>query len=166
LPPDLYSYNYTNPIVDRSASNTHSPGAKPTASTIIVNGESIVFDAYNISGNNYFKLRDLAYALSGTEKQFEVDWDEASGAIALTSGQSYTAVGGEMESKGTGVGTPMPTTSKITLDGAKISLTAYNINDNNYFKLCDIGAVFDFGVEWINSNNTIVIDTGKGYTPE
>ena len=46
--------------------------AKPTASTVLVNGENVAFDAYNINDNNYFKLRDLAYILSGTEKQFEV----------------------------------------------------------------------------------------------
>jgi hypothetical protein len=51
-----------------------------------VNGQSVAFNAYNIDGNNYFKLRDLAYALNGTEKQFEVGWDGAANAISLTSG--------------------------------------------------------------------------------
>ncbi|MDR2442720.1 MAG: hypothetical protein LBE31_04280, partial [Deltaproteobacteria bacterium] len=59
-----------------------------------------------------------------------------------------------------------PTTSKITLDGAEVSLTAYNIGGNNYFKLRDIGAAFDFGVTWDSAKNTIVIDTSIGYTPE
>ena len=38
--------------------------AVPTTSTIIINGESVSFEAYLINGNNYFKLRDLAYVLS------------------------------------------------------------------------------------------------------
>ena len=41
--------------------------AVPTASTILLNGVPTAFTAYNIGGNNYFKLRDLAYALNGTE---------------------------------------------------------------------------------------------------
>lgn len=166
LPPDLYSYNYTYPIVDLSVSNKYNLVAKPSASIILVNGESIVFDAYNISGNNYFKIRDIAYVLNGTEKQFSVNWDGASGAVMLMSARSYTAVGGEMESKGAGDKTPTPTTSRIMLDGAEISFTAYYIEGNNYFKLRDIGTAFNFGVEWESSNHTIIIDTGKDYTPE
>jgi hypothetical protein len=73
---------------------------------------------------------------------------------------------GEMEGKSAGDKTPTPTTSKITLDGADTSFTAYNIDGNNYFKLRDIGAAFDFGVDLDGAKNTIIIDTGKGYTPE
>lgn len=140
--------------------------ATPTASTVLVNGEETAFDAYNIADNNYFKLRDLACVLSGSAKQFEVTWDEAANAIVLTSGKAYTVVGGEMTSKGAGSQTATPTTSKIMLDGTEISLTAYQIGGNNYFKLRDIGAAFDFGVDWDGAAETIRIDTSKGYTPD
>ena len=49
-------------------------------------------------------------------------------------------------------------------DGAEVQLTAYNIGGNNYFKLRDIGAAFDFGVEWDGAQNSIVIDPTKSYT--
>ena len=140
--------------------------ARPTSSAILVNGANVSFDAYNISDNNYFKLRDLAYILSGTEAQFEVEWDAANNAIRLTSGRAYTAVGGEMTGKGSGEKTPVLTSSKILLDGAEISLTAYNIDGNNYFKLRDIGAALDFEIDWDGARNTIVIDTTKGYTAD
>ena len=140
--------------------------AAPTASTVLVNGKNVAFDAYLINGNNYFKLRDLAYTLNGTAKQFSVGWDGANNAISLSSGQAYVAVGGEMEGKGSGTKTPAPTTSKIIKDGVEVQFTAYLIDGNNYFKLRDIGAAFDFGVDWDGAKNTIVIDTGKGYTPE
>ena len=140
--------------------------AAPTASTVLVNGENVAFDAYNINDNNYFKLRDLAYVLNGTAKQFEVGWDNANNAIMLTSGKAYTPAGGEMAGKGAGNKTPVSTTSKIYLDGTEAQFTAYNIEDNNYFKLRDIGQAFDFGVDWDGANNTIAIDTSKGYTRE
>jgi hypothetical protein len=154
------------------AANTAT--ARPTSSPVLVNGESVAFDAYNIANNNYFKLRDLAFILSGTEKQFEVTWISELNTILLTPGEAYTAVGGEMASKGTGSKTATPTTSKVAINGTgdlgyyqrEISLTAYNIGGNNYFKLRDIGQAFDFGVDWDGANNTIVIDTSKGYTPE
>ena len=140
--------------------------ARQTSSAVLVNGANVSFDAYNINDNNYFKLRDLAYILSGTEAQFEVEWDAANNAIRLTSGRAYTAVGGEMTGKGAGEKTPVLTSSKILLDGAEISLTAYNIDGNNYFKLRDIGAALDFEIDWDGAKNTIVIDTTKGYTAD
>lgn len=145
------------------AMTSSDPVATPTASTVLVDGKGVVFDAYNINDNNYFKLRDLAYILNGTEKQFEVGWDGANNAITLTSDKAYTAVGGEMTGKGLIDKTPMPTNSKVFLDGKEIILTAYNIDGNNYFKLRDIGQSFDFSVEWDGVNNTIVIETSRGY---
>ena len=57
----------------------------------------------------------------------------------------------------------MSTSSKIYLDGKEVSFQAYNIEDNNYFKLRDIGKAFNFGVDWDGANNTIVLDTAKPY---
>jgi alpha-tubulin suppressor-like RCC1 family protein len=145
---------------------TPTPIATPTASTVLVNGERVAFDAYNISGNNYFKLRDLAFILSNTEKQFDVGWDGVNNAISLTSGRPYTVVGGEMVGRGAVAKTPTATSSKIYLDGKQVSFTAYNIEGNNYFRLRDIGEAFNFGVDWDGANNTIVIDTSKGYTAD
>ncbi len=140
--------------------------ATPTASTVLVNGTNVAFDAYNIGGNNYFKLRDLAFTLNGTAKQFAVTYDNATGQIGLSSGEAYTAVGGEMTGKGAGNKTPTPTASTIFVDGVETEFTAYNIEGNNYFKLRDIGEVFDFEIDWDGARNTIVIDTSKGYTPD
>jgi len=140
--------------------------AKPTSAAVYINGQSVAFDAYNIQNNNYFKLRDLAIQLSGTGKQFEVTWDGARNAINLLSGQSYTSVGGEMTGKGTGDVAAQTTTAKIYIDGKEVSLTAYNIGNNNYFKLRDIAQAFDFGVTWDGAKQSIVIDTNTGYTPE
>jgi hypothetical protein len=139
--------------------------AAPTASTVLVDGKDTVYDAYNIDDFNYFKLRDLAFSLNGSEKQFEVGWDEANNAISLTSGRPYTVVGGEMTGKGDGAKSASPTDSKVYIDGDEVQFTAYNIDGNNYFKLRDIGEAINFGVDWDDARNTIVIDTGKVYTP-
>lgn len=57
-------------------------GAAETAelsqNTILVDGEAQNVSAYMIQGNNYFKLRDFAALVNGTEKQFQVEWDNAS----------------------------------------------------------------------------------------
>jgi len=140
--------------------------AAPTASTVLVNGKAKTFDAYNINGSNFFKLRDLAYVLSGTEKQFAVEWDAAGNAIRLISGKGYTPAGGELSAGSGGAKTAEATTSAIYLDGKKLELTAYSIGGNNYFKLRDVGEALDFSVVWDGVSNSIFIDTSKGYSAD
>ena len=57
-------------------------------------------------------------------------------------------------------------TSKIYKDGEEIQLSAYTINDNNFFKLRDVAEVFDIGVTWDGESKTIGIDTSVEYTAE
>ena len=141
--------------------------ATPNAARVLVNGKSVAFEAYTIHGNNYFKLRDLAMALNGTEKQFEVGWDGPNNAIGITTGRAYTPVGGELApSGGTGVPSAELTSSRVFINGVQANLTAYRIGGNNYFKLRDVGAAMNFGVDWNGSANLIAIDTAIKYTPE
>ena len=156
--------HYNSAMPGQPAAQTGSASAVPTSSKVLVNGQSVTFDAYNIGGSNYFKLRDLASVLSGTARQFEVSYDKAANAIVLASGSSYTAVGGEMAAGTAGTRAATPTSSKILLDGKDVSFDAYNIGGSNYFKLRDIGRTFDFGVGWDNAGRTITIDTSTAYT--
>ena len=140
--------------------------AAPTTSAVLVNGSEVDFDAYNIAGANYFKLRDLAYALRETEKQFEVSWDAPTKTIALVPGQPYTAAGGELSGGGTEEKTAAPTAARILLYGKAVSFSAYNIGGNNYFKLRDIGQALNFGVSWDSAKRVVAIDTGAAYLSE
>lgn len=138
----------------------------PTTSTVVVNRKNVQFDAYNVDGNNYFKLRDMAYVLSGTKKQFDVGYDSNANAITLTSGKAYTVVGGEMEQQTSDSLETVATNSKIIKDGVEIEMQAYNINGNNYFKLRDLGEKFNFGVDYDESTNSVTVSTDKGYDDE
>ena len=141
-----------------------SLSAIPTKSSVLVNGTPTAFDAYNINGANYFKLRDLAYILNGTAKQFEVGWDAENQAISLKSNSAYTSVGGEMAVLvNAQARAASPTTSKIFANGKQTQFSAYNIGGNNYFKLRDVADAIDFGVTWDASTNTIGIDSSAGY---
>lgn len=138
--------------------------ANPTSSLVTVNGSQVSFQAYNINDNNYFKLRDLAAALSASGKSFEIGYDSETNAITLTSGQSYTSVGGELETAGkTSSVSAAISTAVVYLDGSKISLTAYNIGGNNYFKLRDVAKAINFGVLYDSATSTIGIDTTTAY---
>ena len=140
--------------------------ATPTASTVYLNGAAKAFEAYNINGNNYFKLRDLAYVLNGTVKQFEVGYDNATKAITLMSGKAYTSVGGEMAPGDGKAKSASPTASKIYLNGKELNLTVYLIGGNNFFKLRDLMEAIDVFVGYDNATKAITLDTSMGYVPE
>ena len=118
-----------------------------------------------VHGFTYFKLRDLAAALSGTEKQYEVTWDKAAESVLLISGLPYTLTGGELSAGTAGTKTAVLSSSPIYKDGLPVSLTAYVIGKNNYFKLRDIAELFNFSADWDNDAMCIIIDTTKPYTP-
>jgi hypothetical protein len=59
--------------------------ATPTTSTVLVNGQEVKFQAYLINGNNYFRLRDVAFALTGTEKQFQAAYDGITNQLVMPS---------------------------------------------------------------------------------
>ncbi|MDP4121423.1 MAG: WG repeat-containing protein, partial [Bacillota bacterium] len=136
----------------------------PTESRVFVDNREITFDDYNINDNNYFKLRDIAYALNGSSKQFSVNWNEWENSVLLKSGEAYVPVGGELEGKSYKANIPFAEDSKITLNGQKLLLPVYNIDGNNYFKLRDIGRVLNFSVEWNAEDDSIIIDSTKGYS--
>lgn len=142
---------------------TNNLNAIPTASKVLVNGVETLFDAYLIEGNNYFKLRDLASVVKGSEKQFEVKWDGEKNAINLIPNTPYTITGDEL-SKGDGVKkAAVSTNSNLYVGETELDIVAFKINNHNYFKLRDIAKAFDIGITWDNKTNSIGIDTSIGY---
>ena len=156
------------------AQPAESAVANPNPSKVYVNGREVAFEAYNIN-NNYFKLRDIALTLRGTEKQFEVVWDPNvksiigeklyNGAIMMTSKTPYTAVGGEMKAGDGKAKQAVLSHSPVMMNNRGVPITAYTINENNFFKLRDLGNVFDFNVSWDAQLNAVVINTAESYDP-
>ncbi|MCL2110023.1 hypothetical protein FWH30_00320 [Microgenomates group bacterium] len=139
----------------------------PTPSTVYVNGEATQFEAYLINGNNYFKLRDLAFVLNGTNKQFSVGYDNATRAITLTSGEAYASDGGEMRlGDGAAKQATLNAEINISLDGAPVGITAYLIGGNNFMRLRDVMRLLDIGVGYDNATRNITIDTSELYIEE
>ena len=58
----------------------------------------------------------------------------------------------------------VPTRDKgqaVYVNDARVYPTGYNIADNNYFKLRDIGMLVGFGVEWNGETQTVEISTAR-----
>lgn len=137
----------------------------PSTHKVQVNGEAVSPQAYNIDGYNYFKLRDVAYLLSGTTASFNVTWDSAKNAVNLISGEGYTAVGGEMTVASSATLRVQESTSRVLLDGSGIALKGYNINGNNYYKIADLSTAMGFTAAYEHATQTVQIRTPAAPEP-
>ena len=128
-------------------------------SKISVDGKIVALLGINVNDNNYFKVRDVAMILNSSANKFSVSWDQANGAISITTGKKYTIVGGEL-------GNYLDLTkseisseqAKLVVDGSVKTLNAYNINGSNYFKIRDLGNIIGFQVGWDSNAGTITIE--------
>jgi len=125
-----------------------------------IDGEPKEAEMYNINDENYFKLRDVAALLRGTEAQFEVTWDEENNCIVVETGKPYTPVGGELDQGADRSGSIVVSPQSMTVDGEAVNVTAYNLQGNNYFRIRDLGRVLGFGVDF-GENSTVLISTAK-----
>ena len=131
-----------------------------------LDGAAVQLGTYNIANNNYVKLRDVAQLLTGTAKSFSVAWNGGAQRIDLTSGQAYVSEGGELAPLAAGEQAALPSTASVWLDGKSVALTAYNIKNNNFFKLRDLGSAMGFYVGWDAAAGTVVVDTSRGYSED
>lgn len=137
-------------------------GAAPKSTvTVNVDGNPVELVAYNINDNNYFKLRDIANILKGTQAQFDVVWNQSAGAVEIVTGTPYST---EEELTTEVLINPdaITSSSPVYKNGARIVMAAYNIGGNNFLKLRDIAAAIDFGVTW-SPESGIGIDTNSKY---
>ena len=135
--------------------------ANPTNDKLEVNGAAQDPTVYKIGGSNYFKIRDVAAVLNGTEKQFAVGY--SGGKVTVTSGQPYEATGKELAGAPAAAKEASPSNDAIVIDGMETSLTVYKIGGSNYFKLRDLGKALNFYVGW-EAGRGVFIETDKPYS--
>lgn len=153
-------------LLTTATAGAASTTAKPSTHKIYLDGERVSIAAYEINGNNYFKIRDVAAILSGTAAQFDVTWDPTTGNITLTDDKAYTKTGDELYLIPDSVQIAEESTAPLYRDGERVYYTGYNVNDNNYYKLRDIAEDFDFGVTWDGETQSVYIETDEEYVPE
>ena len=133
------------------------PVVQLTNQGLKVDGEAKSGDIYNISDRNYFKLRDLAMLLNGTDAQFSVDFDLENKVVYVTPGEAYTPVGGELAAGEDRSATCAESPWTLRIAGGNVDIAAYTMGDNNYFQLKQLGEVLGFGVDYDEAARTILV---------
>lgn len=138
--------------------------AAPTNDKLTCDGKDQNPTVFKINGSNYFKIRDLAAILNGTEKQFSVGYDGGAKAVTATSGQPYEANGGELAGAASGGAREVQASNDaIYINGVKASVSVYKIDGSNYFKLRDLGKALNFYVGY-SGEKGMYIETDKPYS--
>ena len=143
------------------------PEVRLSTQSFRVNGEDVVCEKYNIGGNNYFKLRDIAYLLRETENRFSVSYDPALKEITLVPGEDYEPLGTELDvSRGDLSDKVRPGTQPLRVGGETADCAAYYFEGYNFYRLRDLAKYLGFKVEWNPARNAAVVEsTDYAYVP-
>lgn len=139
--------------------------AAHASSAIDVDGTDADIEGYNIKGNNYFKLRDIAAALKDTEKKFQVEYDADNDRVLITPGREYEPDGTEnYVPEDPDTETVVPTVSSVYLGEEQLELDAHNVNGYNFVKLRDVAEMMDFALMYYDETKRVSFVTDKDYS--
>ena len=140
--------------------NSYASGltATSTVSKISIDENQASLKTYNIGGYNYVKLRDIAWLLNGSTKQFDVAWDNNKKSINLLSNAPYTD-SKPVEESATLSAKGIISSASLYKDGQKIKMNSYVVESRTYFKLNELCQILDINLDWDEQNKLIVISS-------
>lgn len=143
--------------VQTTASNGRQIAIGRSDNNLTIDGKMTTVSSYNIEGLNYFRLRDLATILAGTNAEFNVGYDDSQRLITVESGTPLDGGGSLIQLDRSDIAVKNNMT--VMVDGRYVTPTAYNIDGFTYFKLRDLGEILNFGVAWDEASWSMVITT-------
>ena len=132
--------------------------------SITVNGTSKTLTAYNINGNNFIQLRDLAVLLNNTAKQFAISFNDSTQTAYMTGSSAYLPNGTENAAIAN-YKKAIVSTQHFYYNSTAVYPMAYNIDGSNYVMIRDLASIMDFGVSYNSTTNTISVSTSSSYLP-
>lgn len=136
--------------------------AEPTCYTLSVDGNQTSLWAYQIDGSPYFKLRDLAMALTGTQKQFAIAWtqEDDTKQVILSPDIAYAPVGGELSAPAqTGITIAKPADTRFFCNAGWAAILSYVVCDNHYVRLSDLAGTLKCTASYDETAHTAQINT-------
>ena len=133
------------------------PVVQATTQGLKVDGADKTTEIYNISGYNYFKLRDIAALLTGTDAQFDVSFDAEKRTVYVETGKAYTPIEGDLATGTDKSASCVLSDWKVEVNGEAKDIVAYNLGGNNFFKLAELGKALGFGVAYDETTRTMLV---------
>jgi len=131
--------------------------AIPASRDMVVGGEVVTLPFYHIGSESFFRLRDIAYVLNGTDARFIVGWDGEINAVFIVGGQPYITRGDELAPLNAYILSDVSESADIFVDGKKADFTAYLIDGSHFVMLEQISTM---GFNWyVDQHDAFVIYT-------
>ena len=136
---------------------------------VIINDKEVPLKGYNIEGNNYYRLRDVAKYFKNTMCAFEVGYEEETNTILLQVPFNRTPQIKDMPNLKKENKKAYPSKSKLkieiqktqTLDLEKEKPKAYVVDNYTCFKLRDLAEILLFNMEYNEKTNEVKIQTER-----
>ncbi len=152
-----------NPLI-KQARGVYTSGlrleARASEEIVSFNGQKIDgLEIYNIDGDNYYKLRDVAKLFENTDARFSVDWDNARKTVSIKKEEAYTANNLELQGSNSRDKTAFISYARTEIDDRQVILDSYFINGQHYYKIEDLANLLGFNEYWNPDTGTMEITT-------
>lgn len=107
-------------------------------------------------GVTYYRLREVAQLLAGTEAAFDVGWTDEAG-VTITKGTDYTATTAAAIE-----GTPTVVAIAITVNDTAVEITAVNVGGSNYISANGLTALLGLDTKEADGVLTLSVRSGAG----
>lgn len=102
--------------------------------TLTAGDKTTTVEGLTANGRGVISVRALALALSGTEWQFDIGWDDSRECMTLTRGAAYSGDAASLPSAKDAPKKTDPENVRIALDGQVLPLVGYKIDGSWFFR--------------------------------
>ncbi len=131
--------------------------ARKTSQKLELDGEAVNVGFYNIEGNNYIKLRDLAAIVMGKKWEFSVSYNNEEKVVSIDFDKPYEKVKGDLEEIKVEKASAALNKRPMIINGTKRMIKTALIDGNNYVQLRDISRFVGLEVGYIAETKTITL---------
>ncbi len=136
------------------------------AADITAGGASYSLSAFRVLGDTYFKLRDIAIVLSGTDLAFDVSWNAEEKCITLLPGTDYSSEPATSELEPGLIRHMTATSPPLEVGDASYEPGAFMVGGSNYYTLDSLGELFGFSVTADEAGALLIVPAVDAGTPE
>jgi len=151
-------------FVDELSETVATQGVARSHNLFFVNDLRIPLRAYNISGEDFVNIFDLANALINTDTYFSPRWNVRNHSLRINSRQASSCIWSGSSTLTPAVSVAYVADVDVIFDNQKFNISAYRVSDSVYFNLHQIAALLDIGIFESEIENVINLVLGMTFT--